>query len=96
MGAIKKEDIEYVAYLSRLKIPPEQIGRFTSRLSNILSYIDKLKNVDIKDTLPTSHPLSLKNVFRKDEVRKSLNAADALKIAPEVKDAFFKVPKVIE
>ena len=62
---ITKKDIEYVAYLSRLKIPESQIGRFTRQLGDILTYIDKLKEVDIDNTPPTSHPLPLKNVFRK-------------------------------
>jgi aspartyl-tRNA(Asn)/glutamyl-tRNA(Gln) amidotransferase subunit C len=93
---ISKKDVEYVANLSRLKIPSGQIGHFTSQLADIISYIDKLKEVDLKGVQPTSHPLPLKNVFRKDEVKKSLDVEKALSTAPQKKKDFFKVPKVIE
>jgi len=94
--SIQKKDVEYVAHLSRLKIPANQITRFTRQLADIISYIDKLKEVNIDKTPATSHPLPLKNIFRKDEVKKSLNPDEAISNAPEKKDKFFKVPKVIE
>ena len=93
---IKREDVEYVAKLSRLKILAGDIKRFYKQLADIISYIDKLKEVNIDKTPPTSHPLPLKNIFRKDEVRKSLDVREALDRAPAKKGDFFKVPKVIE
>lgn len=93
---ISKKDVEYVAYLSRLKIPPKQIERFTKQLAGIIEYVDKLKKVDTEGVSPTSHPLPMKNIFRKDEVKKSLNPKEAVRLAPQKKGDFFKVPRVIE
>ena len=93
---IKKDNVEYVANLARLKFSAVQIKRFTKQIAGIISYVDKLKQVDVKNTLPTSHPLPLKNVFKKDEVKKSLDLEDVLEMAPQKKDNSFKVPKVIE
>jgi aspartyl-tRNA(Asn)/glutamyl-tRNA(Gln) amidotransferase subunit C len=94
--SIAKKDVEYVARLARLRIPENQIKRFTSQLADIISYVDKLKEVDITDIPPTSHPLPLKNVFREDTVKQSLKAPEALSNAPQKKDGSFKVPCVIE
>jgi aspartyl-tRNA(Asn)/glutamyl-tRNA(Gln) amidotransferase subunit C len=44
---------------------------------------------------PTAHVLFLQNVLREDEVLPSLSQDEALAFAPEKKDGFFKVPKVI-
>jgi len=93
---ITKKDIAYVAHLSRLKISPEEIKRFTKQLSDIIKYMDKLKKVDTKKTSPTSHPMPLKNVFRKDEVRASLDTKEAIGITHHKKGTFFKVPRVIK
>jgi aspartyl-tRNA(Asn)/glutamyl-tRNA(Gln) amidotransferase subunit C len=94
--SIAKKDVEYVARLARLKISEKQMKRFTGQLADIISYVDKLKEVDITDVPPTSHPLPLKNVFRQDAVRQSLDAPEALSNAPAQKDGSFKVPRVIE
>jgi len=67
------------------------------QLTSILSYIDKLNEIDTKDVQPTSHALStLKNVFRKDILGHSLSADDALKNAPSKDGDFFRVPQIIE
>jgi len=94
--SIKKEDVNYVAHLSRLKIPDDQIERITSQLACIISYISKLNELDTRDVPPTSHPLPMKNVFRKDKVKRSLDTEKALSVAVQKKDKFFKVPRVIE
>ena len=93
---IKKEDVEYTARLARLAIPAAEIAHFTGKLADIISYIDKLKEIDISDVPPTSHPLPLKNVFRKDLVKQSLEPGDVLANAPQQKDGSFGVPRVIE
>ncbi len=90
-----KIDAEYVAKLARIKISQEEARLLASQLSGILGYIDKLKELDVKDVLPTSHVLNIENVFRKDAVRPSLPAKGAISCAPSVEGSYFKVPKVI-
>ena len=94
---INEKTVKQVAKLSRIDLSKEEVGLYKRQLGDILGYINKLNELDTKDTLPTSHPLeSLKNVFRKDKVKKALPAEDALKNAPERKNDLFKVPKIIE
>jgi aspartyl-tRNA(Asn)/glutamyl-tRNA(Gln) amidotransferase subunit C len=44
---------------------------------------------------PTSHPLSLRNVFRPDVVVPSLSPEDALSGAPAQEDQRFRVPQIL-
>lgn len=93
--AIKKEDVEYIAKLARLKLKGEEIDYFADQLSNIIEYIDQLKEIDTKNIEPTSHALSIQNVFRKDAVKPSLKIDEVIKNAPDKERIFFKVPRII-
>ena len=95
--AIGKKTVENAAILSRLILTQREVALYSEQLESILTYISKLNEVDTKKTPPTSHPLEgLKNVFRKDKVRKSLPIGEALKNAPSKKDNFFSVPRIME
>jgi aspartyl-tRNA(Asn)/glutamyl-tRNA(Gln) amidotransferase subunit C len=89
-------DVKYVANLARLNLTPKETELFSAQLRDILAYVEKLKEVDIKNVLPTSHVLPIKNVFRDDSVNASLPVSEVLRNAPQKKKDFFKVPKVIE
>ncbi|MFC1807912.1 Asp-tRNA(Asn)/Glu-tRNA(Gln) amidotransferase subunit GatC [Candidatus Omnitrophota bacterium] len=93
---IKKDVIKYVANLARLNLKPEEEELFAKQLNDILSYIENLNKVNTDSVDPMSHAVSMGNVFRQDKVKDSLNTKDALNNAPDKKDGFFRVPKVIE
>ncbi|MFH1791426.1 MAG: Asp-tRNA(Asn)/Glu-tRNA(Gln) amidotransferase subunit GatC [Candidatus Omnitrophota bacterium] len=96
-GVIDKDIVRHVAKLARLSLTGDEIGRFSGQLSVILEYVNKLNELDVADTEPMSHAVrDVKDVFRKDEVRESLTAAEALKSAPKRIRDFFGVPKIIE
>ena len=93
---ITKDIVKYVADLSRLSMDDAQVAKFQGQLSTILDYIGQLDEVDTENVHPTSHVLSsMKNVFRKDVSKESLSNEEALQNAPQKKDGFFKVPRVI-
>jgi aspartyl-tRNA(Asn)/glutamyl-tRNA(Gln) amidotransferase subunit C len=93
---ISREEVVHVARLARLAMTPEEAERFTEQLSNILTYVEKLNQLDTTRVEPTSHVLPLFNVFREDQVRPSLSSEKALENAPEKEGPFFKVPKIID
>jgi aspartyl-tRNA(Asn)/glutamyl-tRNA(Gln) amidotransferase subunit C len=97
MESIDKQTVKHIALLSRIRLDDRELESYAARLTTILIYISKLNEIDTKDIQPTTHPLaSLKNVFRKDILRKSLAVDEALKNAPAGEDGFFKVPQIIE
>ena len=93
--AVTRKDVEYIAELARLKFKDEELENFTHQLNEILSYVDKLNELDTENVEPLSHPVENVNVFRNDELKESISTEDSLKNAPDKTDEFFKVPKVI-
>jgi len=93
---ITREDVRYVAQLARLNLSSEEMETFTLQLNSILSYMDKLNELDTINVEPLSHAIDVSNAFRDDVVGKSLVREVVLKIAPETEKGFFKVPRIIE
>jgi aspartyl-tRNA(Asn)/glutamyl-tRNA(Gln) amidotransferase subunit C len=93
---ITREDVEHVAELARLELIAAERERFIAQLNNILTYVEKLNELDTTDVEPTSHVIPMSNVFRDDEVQPSLDRTKALHNAPEDAHFFFKVPRIIE
>ncbi|MBI4689308.1 MAG: Asp-tRNA(Asn)/Glu-tRNA(Gln) amidotransferase subunit GatC [Nitrospirae bacterium] len=91
-----KISVEYIAKLARLAVSGEEGEIFGSQLNSILTYMEKLNELDTKDIEPTSHVLSLNNVMRDDVLKKSISGEDALINAPDHTDKFYRVPKIIE
>jgi len=94
--AITKDTVKYVAHLARIELMPKELETLSQQLQEILGFIDKLKQVDIKDISPTSHILPINNVLRDDSSAESLSNEKALENAPQRQGNFFGVPKVIE
>ena len=94
--ALSRSEIEHVALLSRLELDEETRERMTEQLGRVLDYIEKLNELDTENVEPMSHPGELKNVFREDEPRGSLDPDDALANAPDRSKSSFRVPRVIE
>lgn len=93
---ITKQEVEHVAKLARLELSEEETGRLTEQLSNILTYVEKLNELDTKGIVPTSHVLDITNVMRDDTPVASLSQERALANAPEKAAGHYKVPKIIE
>ena len=92
---ITKEEVLYVAHLARLDLDEESIEKFAGQIDPVLGYIEKLNQVDTLGIKPTSHAISLTNVFRDDEEREHIERDLALANAPEQEDGSFVVPKVV-
>lgn len=92
---IDRQEVEHVARLARLKITAQEADRLTGQMNSILTYMDKLNDLDTTGIEPMAHALPLTNAFREDEVRPSLDTDKVLDNAPESEGTFFLVPKVI-
>jgi aspartyl-tRNA(Asn)/glutamyl-tRNA(Gln) amidotransferase subunit C len=93
--AVTINDVEHIAELARLKFTEKELESFTSQLNEILTYMDKLNELDTESIEPLSHPVEGSNVFREDKVKPGVDRDEALKNAPDKDDVFFRVPKVI-
>ena len=91
-----KISIEHLAQLARLSVSDNEKTLFASQIDSILSYMDKLNELDTGNVEPTSHVVSLSNVVREDLPKDSLEREEALMNAPDRTDKFYRVPKIIE
>jgi|SRR3989338_8460026 len=90
------KEVEHVAELARLELTDAEKERFTHQLSNILTHIDKLNQLDTGSVEPTSHVLPVKNIFRDDASKELFLEGDSLANAPDKDKGYYKVPKIIE
>jgi aspartyl-tRNA(Asn)/glutamyl-tRNA(Gln) amidotransferase subunit C len=93
---IQRKDVEHVARLARLALTDAEIERMREQLNGILTYIEKLNELDTSDVEPTSHAVPLVNVMRDDEAGPCLPREEALANAPDRAGEFFRVPRIIE
>ena len=92
---ISREEVRHVATLARLELTEDEEKRMTDQMNDILTYMDKLNELDTRNIPPTTHATQLENVFRPDEVTESLDRERALANAPQSDGVHFVVPKVI-
>ena len=93
---IERKDVEHVARLARLALTDDEIERMREQLNGILSYIEKLNELDTDGVEPTSHAVPMLNVMREDEPGPCLPRDEALANAPDRAGEFFRVPRIIE
>ena len=100
---ISREDVLRVAELAHLGLSAEEVETYRNQLDRILSYIDKLNELDITNVEPmaqvsypstadgSSHP-----ELREDTLRPCDVAGPVLAAAPDAAKPFFRIPKVID
>jgi aspartyl-tRNA(Asn)/glutamyl-tRNA(Gln) amidotransferase subunit C len=91
-----KLDVEHIAQLARLALTDSEREKFATQLASILSYVEKLKELDTSGIEPTSHVVTIGNVMREDRVSPSLAKDVVLMNAPDKAGDFYRVPKIIE
>lgn len=97
---ISKEEVKHIAKLARLGMADADIERFQKNLSSILEYFDKLKEVDVSNTAPTSQPFEIDNVLRKDAENPVFadmsGRKKMLEQSPETKENYIKVKSILK
>ncbi|MEJ7767280.1 MAG: Asp-tRNA(Asn)/Glu-tRNA(Gln) amidotransferase subunit GatC [Chitinophagaceae bacterium] len=92
---VTDEMISNLANLSRLTFNPVEKEEIKKDLQQMISFVDKLNEVDTADVEPLLHMTEAMDIYREDIVQGSMQKIDALQNAPSNDDNFFKVPKVI-
>ena len=88
--------VDKLAQLARLEFNPAEKSEIKNDLQRMISFVDKLNELDLTSTEPLLHMTDEINVLREDEVKASISREEGMKNAPEHDDQFFKVPKVIK
>jgi len=92
---LSKEQIEKLAGLVRLELSEEEKERFSGEIASILSYVEKLGEVDVKGI--ELDGVEISNIYGKDKSEPcEISQAELLKNAPMTEDGFIKVKSVLE
>ena len=89
-------DVAYVARLARINLSEQEAKTFQKQLGDVLKYVAKLRQADVRHVEAAAHALAIFNVFREDEPRDWFTAEQALGNAPRKANDLFIVPKVVE
>jgi aspartyl-tRNA(Asn)/glutamyl-tRNA(Gln) amidotransferase subunit C len=88
--------IENLAKLSHLSFSESERKEIKADLQEMISFIEKLKEIDTSGVEPLLHMSDNVNVLRDDVVKGSISREEALSNAPDTDGIYFKVPKVIK
>ncbi len=92
---IDNKIMDNLEILSKLSLSSSEREKTMEELGKILSYIDKLNELDTSNVEPLIHVIQQENIFREDEVVNGDGADEALANAPKKKDNQFVVPKTV-
>jgi aspartyl-tRNA(Asn)/glutamyl-tRNA(Gln) amidotransferase subunit C len=93
---IDKQTLEKLAHLSRLEINEKDEAKMMQDLSAIVTFVEKLNEVNTDGVEPLTTMSQEVNALREDEPGGHLTHEEVLKNAPAKDKDFFRVPKVIE
>jgi aspartyl-tRNA(Asn)/glutamyl-tRNA(Gln) amidotransferase subunit C len=96
---ISKEDVLKVAALANLELSDSEVDTFRGHLDDILTYIDKLNEIDTSGVQPLTQVVAAAeddSALRDDVVVRADIITEVLRGAPDPEAPYFRVPRVIE
>ncbi len=93
---INTDTVDKIAHLARLEFENEAKEQIVKVMNNMLTFIDKLSELDTSNVEPLIYMSDEVNVLREDEIKSEITQQEALKNAPKHDSDYFKVPRMIE
>ena len=94
--SIDIETARRVAKLARIAVPEENLPKLAGDLSGILTFMEQLNEVDVEVIEPMTSVTPMRLKRRADVVTDGDRQAKVLSNAPDAREGFFAVPKVVE
>ncbi len=94
---LSRKDVEHIAGLARLDLNDKEMDLYGGQLSDILSFVNQLQEVDTSGVEPTAQVTGLQNIFREDKIQNwdKAEVDRALKQAPGMEDGQVKVKRIL-
>jgi aspartyl-tRNA(Asn)/glutamyl-tRNA(Gln) amidotransferase subunit C len=93
--ALSADDVRKVARLSRLALSDDQVEAYRDKLSAVLGYVERLREVNVEGVEPLTNVADAVNRLDDDVPGPTLTNETLMRMAPEAMPPFVKVPKVI-
>jgi aspartyl-tRNA(Asn)/glutamyl-tRNA(Gln) amidotransferase subunit C len=94
--SITPETARKVARLARIRVEDADLPALARELSGILNFMEQLNEVDVAGVEPMTSVTPMRLRLREDRVTEGDMAARILANAPDQREGFFAVPKVVE
>ncbi len=94
--SIDKETARRAAHLARIAVAEEDLDHLATELSNILGFMEQLAEVDVDGVEPMTSVTPMRLKRRTDVVTDGNMQDKILSNAPDAREGFFAVPKVVE
>ncbi len=94
--SIDTDTARKVAKLSRIRVEDGDLPALAEKLSSILGFMEQLKDVDVTGVKPMTNVTPMRLKRRADVVTDGNMQAAVLRNAPDAREGFFAVPKVVE
>ena len=94
--SIDKDKIKHVAKLARISLDEKKTDSLTEDLSSIFKFIEKLNELNTKNTEPLTSILNEPLRSRADEIDDGKIKDKILENSPKKNEEFFIVPKVVD
>lgn len=92
---IDSETVDKIAHLARLELAETEKMEMIGDMNKILSFMEKLNEIDTSAVEPLIYLSNEVNVFREDVVKQEVTVEEALLNSPKHDDKYFLVAKVI-
>ncbi len=93
---IDKNTVYKVADLARIEIKENEVDTLTQEMNKILTFMEKLNELDTEGVKPLVYMNEEANVWREDVAKNEISTKDGLKNSAVHNESFFLVPKIIE
>ena len=94
--SIDAETARKVAKLARIRVEAADLPKLAEQLSGILGFMEQLNEVNVDGIEPMTSVTPMRLVRRADVVTDGDIQALVLANAPDAREGFFAVPKVVE
>ncbi|MEM6429993.1 MAG: Asp-tRNA(Asn)/Glu-tRNA(Gln) amidotransferase subunit GatC [Deinococcota bacterium] len=94
--SITTEEMEHLKRLARLELSAEETEHLKGDINKTLDYFTLLNELDTDGVEELVRPVQSVNVFRADKVVPTLTHEDAMSVAIEHEDGFYKVPRTVD
>lgn len=93
---IAKETIYKVADLARIEIAEQEVETLQADMNKILTFMEKLNELDTTAVAPLVYMNPEVNVWREDVVQQDITVSEGLKNSALHDEGFFLVPKILD
>lgn len=94
--SIDRETARKVAKLARIKVEEDDLDALAGEFNAILGFVEQLNEVDVEGVEPMTSVTPMRLKRREDVVTDGNQQDKILSNAPDAREGFFAVPKVVE